>query len=84
MSLSGTKVKEEREVSAKEESAFSFSASDWKNLLWATTLRRWGLLERGKAKLHTSQGRGRNASLAVPKLRGFFFPPFVLGELSSL
>lgn len=45
-------------MSAKEESAFSFSASDWKNLLWATTLRRWGLLERGKAKLHTSREAG--------------------------
>lgn len=47
-SLSGTEVKREREVSGKGEEGEA--TSDWKNLLQAIMLRRWGLQEGGNGK----------------------------------
>lgn len=81
-----------------EERAFSFSASVWKNLLRAITLRRWGLLDRGKVKLHTSREpggaragarAGQKCFLGGSQVGGFFSPfcsriTFLLMELAAV
>lgn len=99
-SLSGTKVKEEREVRAKEErrelSAFQLQTgrtccgqSRWEGGAFWREGRQNSTLPGNPEVLGPVLGPGRNASLAVPKLRGFFSPfcsrrTFLLMELAAV